>query len=819
MDHEIANHGAAAAGAIAHAVPIGWLWLIPFFPLLGAALNAFLGLRLQRRFGKRANHTIAVAAMLLSCALAELVFWTQLFNRPPEQRFLENHLWTMWQSGALKVDFSFGIDPLGMVMTLIVTHVATLIHVYSIGYMADEPAYWRFFMWLNLFVFSMLLLVMGSNFVVMFFGWEGVGLCSYGLIGFWYEDLEKAKAAMKAFVVNRFGDFGFIIGLFILFWSLSGVWSENKFIPERGLSSSILGVASETPRVSPEGVTLGPTMEFRELRNQISDETSGMAERLKGLTLWGFPVLALICIFMFVGAAGKSAQIPLYVWLPDAMAGPTPVSALIHAATMVTAGVYMIARLNFLFALSPAAMTVVACTGALTAIFAASIGFFQYDIKKVLAYSTVSQLGFMFIGVGVGAYWAGVYHLMTHAFFKACLFLGSGSVIMACHHEQDMRKMGGLAKYIPRTRLTYLIGCIAIAGFPVASGFYSKDEILWKAWTAASLSAPWIGQLIYVVGAVAALGTSFYMFRSYYMTFTGEYRGGQGHQAKEMMQDPHETASHAAAAQAPHLDQTSAAAAIEANASAHAHGQPAPHTAALTAHDAGHGAGAQDAGHGHGAHGGGLPHESPASMTVVLLILAGAAVLAAFLGLPALWTGHEPVLERWLAPSLPAAESIKWTAAAHSTEALFQFLGLAIAGAGWLAAKVLYDGNRSTVPARLKERFAGAWSVVFNKYYVDEFYQATVIRGSLVLSAIFYWIDQNLIDGLVNFMSVIGRTVAYLDSAIDTYLVDGAVNGIASLTMSGGKAMRRLQTGHIQVYLFGALGGGILLVILQYVIR
>ena len=849
MEHELANHGAEATSAIVQAAEVSWLWLIPFFPLVGAAINAFLGLRIQRRFGKRAVHAIAVGAMLLSCLVTELVFWTQLWNRPPEQRFVENHLWTMFHSGALKVDLSFGIDPLGMMMTFIVTHVATLIHIYSTGYMADEPAYWRFFMWLNLFVFSMLLLVMGSNFVVMFFGWEGVGLCSYGLIGFWYADLDKAKAAMKAFVVNRFGDFGFIIGLFILFWSLSGVWNQDNYVPERGLSSNIKGVAAEQQRISPAGVPLGPTMEFRELRNQVSDESSGMAERLKGLTLWGFPVIALICIFMFVGAAGKSAQIPLYVWLPDAMAGPTPVSALIHAATMVTAGVYLVARLNFLYALSPAAMTVVACTGAATALFAASIGFFQYDIKKVLAYSTVSQLGFMFIGVGVGAYWAGVFHLMTHAFFKACLFLGSGSVIMACHHEQDMRKMGGLSKYTPRTRWTYLAACWAIAGFPIASGFYSKDEILWKAWTAGSLSAPWIGHVIYIVGAIAALGTSFYMFRSYYMTFTGDYRGGAGHAEKETLQDPHGAASHAAAAQAPHTDHTPAAAAMLADTVKHADAASAHdaslaaaiaadvdhgHGAALVAHgsDAGHAAHGSDAGHaahgsdaGHAAHGddhghGGLPHESPASMTVVLVILAGAAVLAGFIfGLPSLWTGHEPMLEKWLGPSLPAAESIKWVAASHGEELFFQFLGLAIATGGWFAAKVLYDGNRSLVPARLKERFAGIWSIVFNKYYVDEFYDATLLRAVRVLREVLYWIDQNLIDGLVNLMGFIGRSVAYVDSAIDTYLVDGAVNGVAAMTMSGGRAFRKLQTGHIQVYLFGALGGGILLVIIQYVIR
>ena len=781
--------------------PHGWgfLFLIPLFPLIGAALNAFLGLRLQRRFGKRANHTIAIGAMLLSCLVAEIAFWAVLFPARPEDRFLRDQLWTMWQSGALKVDFAFALDPLGIVMTLIVTHVATLIHIYSVGYMADEPAYWRFFMWLNLFVFSMLLLVMGSNFVVMFFGWEGVGLCSYGLIGFWYEDAQKAAAAMKAFVVNRFGDFGFLIGLIILFWSLSGIWPGNRYVPERGLSGAVVGTVSPHPRISPAGVRLGPTLDFGELRNQVSDESSGIANRLQGVTLWGVPVIALICIFMFLGAVGKSAQIPLYVWLPDAMAGPTPVSALIHAATMVTAGVYLIARLNFLYALSPIAMTVVACVGALTAIFAATIGLFQYDIKKVLAYSTVSQLGFMFIGVGVGAYWAGVFHLMTHAFFKACLFLGSGSVILACHHEQDMRKMGGLAKFTPRTRWTYLIACWAIAGFPIASGFYSKDEILWKAWSAGGLVNPWIGQVIYVVGAIAALGTAFYMFRSYYMTFTGEYRGGHGHEDKERMEDPHSMSAHDHADAALHAG-THAAAAGQVHATATAH-QPDPSAAHAD------------------AHGSALPHESPASMTVVLVILAAAAILASFFGLPSAWFGAEPVLEKWLAPSLPAAEHVAFHEAARSTVLLFQLLGTSIALTGWFAAKVLYDKNLSPVPARMKERFATAWAIVYNKYYVDELYQATIVRGSVVSGKILYWFDQNVIDALVMFVGFLGRSIGYLDNAIDTWIVDGAVNGVASLSMQAGRSLRRLQTGRIQTYLFGALAGAIAFVIIQYVIR
>ena len=792
--------------AVAHAIHVSWLWLIPLLPLLGAALNTAFGPWLQRRYGKRANHAIAVGVMVASCVVAEIAFWS-MFARPAHDRFFEDHLWTMWQSGSLKVDLSFALDPLGMVMTLIVTHVATLIHVYSVGYMADDPAYWRFFLWLNLFVFSMLLLVMGSNFVVMFFGWEGVGLCSYGLIGFWYTDPVKAKAALKAFVVNRFGDFGFAIGLFILFWSLSGAWNaQSRYVPERGLAAQTLGATVERPRVSPAGVRVGPTVEFRELRNQIADESSGMAERLGTMTLWGLPVLAIICIGLFIGATGKSAQIPLYVWLPDAMAGPTPVSALIHAATMVTAGVYMVARLNFLFALSPPSMTVVAAIGALTAIFAASIGFFQYDIKKVLAYSTVSQLGFMFIGVGVGAFWAGIFHLMTHAFFKACLFLGSGSVILACHHEQDMRKMGGLAKYTPITRWTYLAACWAIAGFPWAAGFYSKDEILWKAWTADGLATPWVGQAIYIIGAVAALGTSFYMFRSYYMTFTGDYRGGHGHDVKETEEDPHAVAAHQHAAAADRdLDVSAAAAEARAAAVPHQHG--ALHAAAPVVHDE------------HADHHG-VPQESPRSMTYVLIALAAAAVVSGIIfGLPQLWSGREPLLEKFLAPSLPAAENVAFRETTHSTELLFQLIGFGIAAVGWVVARALYLDATSTVPERLKAAFPRAWALVFNKYYVDELYDATVVRFAHFFSRALYWFDQNVIDGIVNLMGTIGRAVAYVDAAFDQRVVDGAVNLLGDAFLHGGAKLRRLQTGRIQAYLFGALAGAIAFVIIQYVIR
>jgi NADH-quinone oxidoreductase subunit L len=628
--------------------------------------------------------------------------------------------------------------------------------------MAEDPAYWRFFAYLNLFIFSMLLLVMGDNFVVMFFGWEGVGLCSYLLIAFWYTDPAKAAAGMKAFVVNRIGDFGFILGLFLLFWGLGGAWQDMpsgklayRPIPA-GQQVRIIAdrVAAEGAVASPEEsvIEVGPTLNFRQLRDQVVVQTTGVAERLLHQKLFGFSLLAIVGILLFVGAMGKSAQLPLYVWLPDAMAGPTPVSALIHAATMVTAGVYMVARLNFIFALSPTAMGWVALVGALTALLAASIGFFQYDIKKVLAYSTVSQLGFMFIGVGVGAYWAGAYHLLTHAFFKAALFLGSGSVILACHHEQDMRKMGGLGKYMPTTQKTYLWACIAIAGFPIAGGFYSKDEILWKAFSQEHLAllgmpAAWLGPLIYCIGIITAMGTAFYMFRSYYMTFTGEYRGSHGHD------------------------------------------------------------------HGHGA----TPKESPLSITGVLVVLSSGAVLASLIGLPAAWTNQPPILEHFLEPSLPA--TVRFAEHPHWMELAFQIIGVSAGAVGWLVARFLYLNGRSSVPAQLLLRYKRAWTIVYNKYYVDEIYDATVVRGSLVLARILSWIDSRLVDGVVNLAGEVTRLFANLDGAIDKYIVDGAVNLVANSTIAAGRSLRRVQTGRIQTYLYGALAGALVVVLLNFLIR
>ena len=743
--------------------PAGFLWLIPLFPLLGAVINTTCGWWLQRKFGKPVIHIIAVGAMVLSFAVGCVAF-AKMLGLPGEERFLQNTLWTVLTAGPVHVDLAFALDPLGMMMVLVVTGIGTLIHIFSIGYMAEDPAYWRFFAYLNLFIFSMLLLVMGDNFVIMFFGWEGVGLCSYLLIAFWYTDPAKAAAGMKAFVVNRFGDFGFILGLFLLFWGLGGVWHElptGKLSYQPNVPGQQLRIFSGEPATnSAEAehretiIEIGPTLNFRQLRDQVVIQATGVADRLLHQKLFGFGLLAMVGILLFVGAMGKSAQLPLSVWLPDAMAGPTPVSALIHAATMVTAGVYMVARLNFIFALSPTAMGWVALIGALTALFGASIGFFQYDIKKVLAYSTVSQLGFMFIGVGVGAYWAGAYHLLTHAFFKAALFLGSGSVILACHHEQDMRKMGGLGKLMPVTRKTYLWACIAIAGFPIASGFYSKDEILWKAFSQQHMSllgmpAAWLGPLIYCVGIIVATGTAFYMFRSYYMTFTGEYRGGHGHED----------------------------------------------------------------GHGHGT----TPKESPLSITSVLVVLASGAVLASLLGLPAIWTNRPPILEYFLEPSLPA--TVHFTEHPHWMEWLFQLIGVAAGAVGWLFARALYRDGKSPVPARLLARWKRAWTVVYNKYYLDEIYGATVVRGSLLFARILSWIDSRLVDGVVNLAGEVTRLFANLDGAIDKYIVDGAVNLVADCTIGAGRGLRRVQTGRIQTYLYGALAGALVVVLLNFLIK
>ena len=464
-----------------------YLWLVPILPLAGAAINGSFG----RRASKKAITTIAL--VFCGAAFAMALFLAVGFSSASAPYYFDLAHWI--RSGSFQVDFSFYLDQLSLVMLLVVTGVGFLIHIYSVGYMWDDDGYYRFMCYLNLFMFFMLTLVLAKNYLVMFIGWEGVGLASYLLIGFWFTKDSAASAGKKAFIVNRIGDFGFLIALFLMVKHFGSLDFTRVFTSVQSLPSEAAGAG----------------------------------------------LLTAIGLLLMVGAAGKSAQIPLYVWLPDAMEGPTPVSALIHAATMVTAGVYMVARSSVIFDRAPMAMMVVAIIGTLTALFAATIGIAQTDIKKVLAYSTVSQLGYMFMACGVGAFSAGVFHLMTHAFFKGLLFLAAGSVIHGVGGEQDMRKMGGLRHYMPWTFATMTIATFAIAGFPPLAGFFSKDEILWKAYS--SEHGSWV---FWLIGIITAFITSFYMFRLWFMTFFGDYRGGPAAHDKHAHEghghgEPHES--------------------------------------------------------------------------------------------------------------------------------------------------------------------------------------------------------------------------------------------------------------------------------------
>ncbi|HYR02746.1 MAG TPA: NADH-quinone oxidoreductase subunit L, partial [Syntrophobacteria bacterium] len=464
------------------------LWLIPALPLAGAVVNGLAGKRLPSRL----IHIIGCASVFLAFLVSVAGFFSLLGIQEPERRLftqsLYQWLFTAWDHGRFSLEVAFRLDPLSVVLCLVVTGVGFLIHLYSVGYMAGDESQARYFAYLNLFTFAMLLLVMADNLLLMFVGWEGVGLCSYLLIGFWFSDLEKAQAGMKAFIVNRVGDFGFFVGLMLLFWTVF----------EFG-----------------EGRVSG--LNFQQLEEAVPLLHSASPVLGIGVATW-------VALLLFVGATGKSAQIPLYVWLPDAMAGPTPVSAFIHAATMVTAGVYMVVRLNVLYLAAPAALAVVAVVGAVTALYAATIALAQNDIKRVLAYSTISQLGYMFLAVGVAAFEAGIFHLVTHAFFKALLFLGAGSVIHAVQRN-DMQEMGGLRKYMPVTYGTLLVAYLAISGVPPLSGFMSKDEIIWATFTS-HLPVPGLGKALSVLAVLGAGLTPFYMTRLMALTFAGRFRGG-----------------------------------------------------------------------------------------------------------------------------------------------------------------------------------------------------------------------------------------------------------------------------------------------------
>jgi NADH-quinone oxidoreductase subunit L len=626
------------------------LWLIPILPLAGFVLNGVLG----RRLSKPGVNTIAVGSVLLSFLwVLKTLSTLGVFGggNPLETPYVE-HYFTWIQSGLLNISIDFAVDRLTTVMLLVVTGVGFLIHVYAVGYMAHEGGYYRFFAYLNLFMFFMLVLVLGANFLLLFVGWEGVGLCSYLLIGFYFHEKFATDAGNKAFIVNRIGDFGFSLAVFLI---------AKQF----------------------------GSLDFATVFNQVKDLP---VEATAG-------VITAISLLLLLGATGKSAQIPLYVWLPDAMAGPTPVSALIHAATMVTAGVYMIARASQIFLHSAFALDIVALVGLTTAFFAATIGLAQNDIKKVFAYSTVSQLGYMFLGLGTGAFSAGIFHLMTHAFFKALLFLGAGSVIHALSGEQDLRQMGGLRKYTPITFWTLMCAGVAIAGVPPFSGYHSKDAIL----SAAYQHAPWM----YWVGVFTAGMTAFYVFRALFLCFFGEYRG-----------------QHAE----------------------HGHGD-----------------------HAHDEHGHGQPHESPPVMWIPLAILAVLSLVGGYINIP-----------RWLEPMFKPVEEAPGTEWTVYVSVAAGLIGIALAYLFYVVAPGL--------PESIARTFSGPYRWIYNKYFVDEFYDSTVVNP--------------VVDGS---RSLLWRTV-------DARVIDGAVNGIGQDARGIGGFLKLAQSGSIRSYAAWVVLGSILVI-------
>lgn len=625
--------------------------LIALIPPLGAFLNVLFGYR----WNKTLVHGIGVGSVGISFLLSALAFY-HLTNLPVANRFIEVVFYKWMVSGDLSLDIACLLDPLSVVMMLVVTGVSFLIHVYSIGYMHDDPSYARFFTYLNLFVFFMLVLIMGNNFPMMFIGWEGVGLCSYLLIGFWFEDDYNAYAGNKAFIVNRIGDYGFLLGMFLIFVTFHSLDYANVF------------------------------------------ENAQYVLKYNGF------IATAITLLLFMGATGKSAQIPLYVWLPDAMAGPTPVSALIHAATMVTAGVYMVARCNALFTMAPVSMAVVATIGALTAIFAASMGFAQKDIKRILAYSTISQLGYMFLAVGVGAFAAGIFHLVTHAFFKALLFLSAGSVIHALSGEQDAMKMGGLRRYIPATFVTAFIATLAIAGVPGFAGFFSKDEILWYAF-----SSPYGSPILWLIGAVTAGMTAFYMFRWLFLIFFGEPRMDE------------ETKHHI--------------------------------------------------------------HESPKSMLIPLFVLALLSVVGGYINIPEA-LGGKSHLHHFLEPITEYAYKIEGHHYPHVLEYVLMILSTSMALIGFLAAYWCYIRDPSLIQ-RFTDKYRRLYTVVYNKYFVDEIYNSTFVRGVLGTS--------------------------FSSKKFDEAIIDGAVNGTGKSIYLFGFLLSKLQTGYIYHYIWGIVVGLLIL--------
>ena len=656
------------------------IWLIPMFPLLTAATMLFYGRRLQ----KQIIDALCVGSVGVSFLFSVGAFF-QLIAKPEGERLATKILFEWIPAGPYHLldgrlahfvaDWGFQIDPLSAVMILVVTGVGLLIHIYSTGYMAHEGGYYRFFGYLNLFMFAMLILVLANNLVLLFVGWEGVGTCSYLLIGFYFHRKSASDAGKKAFIVNRVGDAGFLLGIF--------------------LTSALLG-----------------TVRFTELGPALA----------AGHFKMGDPLITAIALLFFVGATGKSAQIPLYVWLPDAMEGPTPVSALIHAATMVTAGVYMVTRTNAIYQMAPKAMALVALVGAITALFAASIGVVQNDIKKVLAYSTVSQLGYMFLACGVGAFTAGIFHLMTHAFFKGLLFLGAGSVIHALSGEQDMRKMGALSKKIPITYWTMLIATLAIAGIFPFAGFLSKDLILGKAYEK--------DITLWIIGYFTAGMTAFYMFRLVFMTFHGTSRVD------------HEVEHHI--------------------------------------------------------------HESPRSMLLPLVILAGLSIVGGWVSWPEILGGSSRFVH-FLEPIVGVAHELR-TEPAHGPGSRMGELYLMLMSEGLVVLGILFAWylyiKRTELPEKIAKTFGGFYTLVYNKYYVDQIYDALFVNRAKDLGLALGAFDANVIDGLgVNGAGWLTRAISRISIWWDTWIVDGSVKLGARLVWVLSFPVRMIQAGLVQSYM------------------
>ena len=682
------------------------LHLIPLLPFIGAAIALLIG----RRLGPNIVTLLCCGSVAAAFILTVKGVWMLHHDLPPTGALVGSFFDAPWiKAGDLTIGAGLVMDHLSAVLCLVVTGIGFLIHVYSTAYMEHDERYTRFFAFLNLFMGSMLILVLGDSLPVTFVGWEGVGLCSYLLIGFWLDKDANALAGRKAFVVNRIGDFGFLLAMFLIF-SRTG------------------------------------TLKYAELGKYL--------DALHAPMWWGLPAAYFIGLLVLLGATGKSAQIPLYVWLPDAMAGPTPVSALIHAATMVTAGVYVVARLHFVFELAPATLAAVATIGAATALFAATMGIAQRDLKKVLAYSTISQLGFMFVGVGsylggtaTSNYQAGVFHLVTHAFFKAGLFLAAGSIMHGLAGEGDIMRMGGLKKWMPQTRWTFLIYCLAIAGIFPFAGFWSKDAILGGVYYATWPTGPNpaglelffannLGHILYGILLLAAGCTAFYMFRLYFLVFEGEYRG------------------------------------------------PAPEAAdAHAAHDT-HAAAHDAHGHAHDDHAHGPAHESPPEMTVVLWILAAGSILVGLLGIPDVVAAGADHFGEWLSPVLPplAHEESRGEFFTSATVALtVSLLGIGLA---WL----LYGHGISQRVRNFVAALPRLYKVVFNKYYVDEFYDLVVVRP-------------------IRFIAFV------LWKAFDAFFIDLLlVNGVGFIVSGFGKLSKYLQNGDLQRYIVALIVGGAVIV-------